>query len=88
MSACLAVEDACGVPVDGSLADLRRLLYCGEWIESHTLHISMLHAPDFLGVPSAIELAEIDRPTVERALRLKKAGNRILEVVGGRAIHP
>jgi coenzyme F420-reducing hydrogenase alpha subunit len=48
----------------------------------------MLHAPDFLGVPSAIELAEIDRPTVERALRLKKAGNRILEVIGGRAIHP
>lgn len=88
MSACLAVEDACGVHVGGYLEDLRRLLYCGEWIESHTLHISMLHAPDFLGVPSAIELAEIDRPTVERALRLKKAGNRVLEVIGGRAIHP
>lgn len=88
MSACLAVEDACGVQVGGVLEDLRRLVYCGEWIESHTLHISMLHAPDFLGVPSAIELAEIDRPTVERALRLKKAGNRILEVIGGRAIHP
>lgn len=88
MSACLAVEDACGVRVDGTLEDLRRLLYCGEWIESHTLHISMLHAPDFLGVPSAIELAEIDRPIVERALRLKKAGNRVLEVIGGRAIHP
>jgi len=88
MSACRAIEDACGVPVGGRLLDLRRLLYCGEWIESHTLHVSMLHAPDFLGVPSAIELAELDRPTVERALRLKKAGNRILEVVGGRAIHP
>ncbi len=88
MSACLAVEDACGVTVEGTIADLRRLLYCGEWIESHTLHISMLHTPDFLGVPSAIELAEIDRPTVQRALRLKKAGNRILETIGGRAIHP
>ena len=88
MSACRAIEDTCGVRVGGQLLDLRRLLYCGEWIESHTLHVSMLHAPDFLGVPSAIELAELDRPTVERALRLKKAGNRILEVVGGRAIHP
>ena len=88
MSACLAVEDACGVRVDGQLADLRRLLYCGEWIESHTLHISMLHAPDFLGVASAIELAETDRPTVERALRLKKAGNTVIETIGGRAIHP
>ena len=88
MSACRAVEDACGVEVSGPIADLRRLLYCGEWIESHTLHVSMLHAPDFLGVASAIELAELDRPTVELALRLKKAGNTILEVVGGRAIHP
>lgn len=88
MSACLAVEDACGVQVGGYIDDLRRLLYCGEWIESHTLHISMLHAPDFFGVPSAIELAEIDRPAVERALRLKKAGNLVLEVIGGRAIHP
>lgn len=88
MSACRAIEDACGVEVEGTSDALRRLLYCGEWIESHTLHVSMLHAPDFMGVPSAIELAEIDRPTVERALRLKKAGNMILEVVGGRAIHP
>lgn len=88
MSACRAIEDACGMELEGTTDVLRRLLYCGEWIESHTLHVSMLHAPDFMGVPSAIELAEIDRPTVERALRLKKAGNMILEVVGGRAIHP
>src|SRR5271157_3843120 len=39
MSSCLAIEDACGVIVDGQLGALRRLLYCGEWIESHTLHI-------------------------------------------------
>lgn len=88
MSACRAVEDACGVEVPPVVAALRRLLYCGEWIESHTLHVSMLHAPDFVGVPSAIELAEMDRPTVERALRLKKAGNTVLETIGGRAIHP
>ena len=49
MSACNAIEALCGVTVDGPLADLRRLLYCGEWIESHTLHIYLLHAPDFLG---------------------------------------
>jgi coenzyme F420-reducing hydrogenase alpha subunit len=88
MSACAAVEDACGVVVEGDLERLRRILYCGEWIESHTLHVSMLHAPDFLGVPSAIELAELDRPAVERALAVKRTGNRLLEVVGGRAIHP
>ncbi|GAA2280336.1 Ni/Fe hydrogenase subunit alpha [Streptomyces ruber] len=88
MSACAAVEDACGVAVGGPVRDLRRLLYCGEWIESHALHIYLLHAPDFLGCDSAIDLARADRAAVERGLRLKQAGNALLELLGGRAIHP
>jgi coenzyme F420-reducing hydrogenase alpha subunit len=88
MSACRAIEDACGVTVDGPLDDLRRLIYCGEWIESHTLHVYLLHAPDFVGLESALELAERDRPSVERGLRLKRVGNELIEFVGGRAIHP
>jgi len=88
MSACAALEDACGVTVPGRIADLRRLLYCGEWIESHALHIYLLHAPDFLGYASGIEMAGQRRDLVERGLALKKAGNAILEAVGGRAIHP
>jgi sulfhydrogenase subunit alpha len=88
MSACAAIEDACGVTVDPAVAALRRLLYCGEWIESHTLHIYLLHAPDFLGYPSALDMAKDRRDLVERGLALKKAGNEILEVLGGRAIHP
>jgi sulfhydrogenase subunit alpha len=88
MSACQAIEDACGAVVDGALADLRRLLYCGEWISSHALHIYLLHAPDFLGYPSVVEMARDHRAVVERGLALKKAGNAILELVGGRAIHP
>jgi sulfhydrogenase subunit alpha len=88
MSACLAIEDACGVTVTGPIADLRRLLYCGEWIESHALHIYLLHAPDFLGYRSGIEMAAERRDIVERGLAMKKAGNTIMEVIGGRAIHP
>ena len=88
MSACEAIEDACGVVVDGPLRDLRRLLYCGEWIESHTLHVYMLHAPDFLGYHGAIEMAADHRERVEQGLALKKVGNQIVEVLGGRAIHP
>ncbi len=88
MSACAAIEDACGVTVDGAIADLRRLLYCGEWIESHALHIYLLHAPDFLGYEGAVELAADHKDLVERGLALKKVGNEILEAIGGRAIHP
>ncbi|MFF3763943.1 Ni/Fe hydrogenase subunit alpha [Streptomyces sp. NPDC001922] len=88
LSACRAVEDACGVVVDGPLATLRRLLYCGEWIESQTLHIHLLHAPDFLGCDSAIDLSRTHRAEVERGLRLKQTGNALMELLGGRAIHP
>ncbi len=88
MSACQAVEDACQVRPAEPILALRRLLYCGEWIESHALHIYLLHAPDFLGYESGIHLAA-DRPDlIERGLRLKKAGNRLMEVIGGRSVHP
>ncbi|MGE5827728.1 MAG: nickel-dependent hydrogenase large subunit, partial [Micromonosporaceae bacterium] len=88
LSACLAIEDACGIVVDESVTALRRLLYCGEWISSHALHIYLLHAPDFLGYPGVVEMAREHRTVVERGLALKKVGNAILSTVGGRAIHP
>jgi sulfhydrogenase subunit alpha len=88
VSACNAIENACGVAIDPELVALRRLLYCGEWIHSHALHIYLLHAPDFLGYPDAISLAK-DRPEfVERGLALKKAGGQLMQQLGGRAIHP
>ncbi|MDD3449994.1 MAG: Ni/Fe hydrogenase subunit alpha [Gammaproteobacteria bacterium] len=88
LSASHAMEQALGIRVTGPLRDLRRLLYCGEWIESHVLHAAMLHAPDFLGLDDALQIAQRDPQLVRTALRLKKLGNTILEVVGGRAVHP
>ena len=88
MSACAAMEDACSVSVSDAIKRLRRLLYCGEWIQSHALHIYLLHAPDFLGCADAVELAERDPRVVERGLDIKRTGNLIMEAVGGRAVHP
>ncbi|HEX6326182.1 MAG TPA: Ni/Fe hydrogenase subunit alpha [Jiangellaceae bacterium] len=88
MSACAAIEDACGVDAGDAVWDLRRLLYCGEWIQSHALHIYLLHAPDFLGYPGAVEMARDHRDVVERGLALKKAGNDLMAAIGGRAVHP
>lgn len=94
LSSINAIESLCGVDAPGGptmpdgIRQLRRLLYCAEWIESHVLHIFLLHAPDFLGYQGAIEMAADHRDLVEMALRLRKAGNTLLEVVGGRAIHP
>jgi len=88
VSACNAIEDACGVQVDDDLGALRRLLYCGEWINSHALHIYLLHAPDFLGYSDIVGMARDHAGAVERGLALKKAGNQLMEFVGGRAVHP
>jgi len=88
MSSCQAIERALGITVDGALRDLRRVLYCGEWIESHALHAYLLHAPDFLGYPDAISLAKDHPDVVRQGLALKKAGNEVMTVLGGREIHP
>ncbi|WP_030511199.1 Ni/Fe hydrogenase subunit alpha [Microbispora rosea] len=88
MSACQAIEAACGVEVTGPLRDLRLLLYYGEWIESHTLHVYLLHAPDFLGYDSGIAMAADHRDLVQQGLALKKAGNDLVAAIGGRPIHP
>ncbi|MCL4709215.1 Ni/Fe hydrogenase subunit alpha [bacterium] len=88
MSAVHAMEDAFGAKVEGQLRALRRLIYCGEWIESHTLHVYMLHAPDFLGYDDAIQMAKDYPEVVQRGLQLKKIGNEIVTLVGGREIHP
>jgi sulfhydrogenase subunit alpha len=88
MSSSQAMEYAFGIKVEGQLRELRKLIYCGEWIESHVLHIYMLHAPDFLGYEDAIQLAKDYPKVVETALRLKKVGNDLMTIIGGREIHP
>jgi coenzyme F420-reducing hydrogenase alpha subunit len=87
-SSCQAMEDAFSVKVEGHLRTLRRLLYCGEWIESHALHVYMLHAPDFLGYEDALQIAEKHPQIVKRGLEIKKIGNELMAIVGGREIHP
>ena len=88
MSSVHAMEQIFGTKVEGQLRELRRLLYCGEWIESHVLHVYLLHAPDFLGYESAIHMAADHRELVEMGLKLKKIGNDLVVLLGGREIHP
>ena len=88
MSSVHAMEHAFGAKVEGQLRALRRLIYCGEWIESHVLHVYLLHAPDFLGFEDAIQIAEVHPEIVKKALELKKIGNDLMTLLGGREIHP
>ncbi len=67
MSAVAALEKALDIEVSPSIYAMRRLMYCGEYIESHALHIYLLQAPDLLGQPSALDLAAIAPEVVKNS---------------------
>ena len=88
MSTTHAIEQCFGVEPGPWVRDMRRLFYCGEWLESHSLHIHFLAAPDFLGFKSAPEMAKVYPEEVRRGLRLQSLGHELISVLGGRAVHP
>lgn len=83
-----AIEKAFGVKVSFQTELLRELLFLGQMIESHALHVFCLALPDYLGYTGAIPLAADHPEEVKLGLWLKKVGNTIQEEIGGRAVHP
>ena len=88
MSAVHALESIFGAQPSPWVRAIRRVLYCGEWMESHSLHIHLLAAPDFLGYDNAIAMARDYPDEVRRGLRLQGLGNAIIRLFGGRSVHP
>ena len=88
MSAVHALEGIFGVTPSATVRDLRRVMYCGEWLESHALHIHLLAAPDFLGYANAVAMAKDHPEEVRRGLRLQALGNKLIKLLGGRSVHP
>ena len=83
-----ASEAALGVELSEQTKLLRRLNFLGELLDSHVLHAYMLIAPDFLGVPSVIPLANTAPDVVLRALRMKKLAGDLCQAIAGRHTHP
>ncbi len=88
MSGVQAIEDAFGVKIPEDIEEIRRLMYFGEWIQSHALHVFFLHLPDFFKVPSVLELSKIDKELVLAGMDIKRAGSLIIQTLGGRTSHP
>jgi len=88
MSAIQALEAIFEMEAGPWVHDMRRVFYCGEWVQSHSLHIHLLAAPDFLGFSSAVQLAEKYPEEVRRGLRLQALGNDLIALLGGRSVHP
>lgn len=88
MSAVHAVEQVFECDPGPWVRDMRRLLYCGEWLESHSLHIHLLALPDFLGFASVTDMAKQYPDEVRRGLALQEVGNAMVRFFGGRSVHP
>lgn len=88
MSAVHALERLFDMDPGPWVRDMRRVYYCGEWIESHSLHVHLLALPDFLGYPHAIAMAADHADVVRRGLRLQAAGNALIRLFGMRSVHP
>jgi len=88
MSSSKALEKILGIKVSEEIEHLRRIIYLAEWIESHVLHVAMLHAPDFVGCQSVFDMYKQYPDFVKNSLKLKAWGNKIIEVIGGRPVHP
>jgi sulfhydrogenase subunit alpha len=88
MSSSRALEKVLGITIPEEIEVLRRIVYLGEWIESHLLHVLMLHAPDFLGYESVLGIARENPEIVRKGLILKAWGNQVIKVIGGRSVHP
>lgn len=88
VAALSALENALGITCSPLVFRMRGLLTLGATIESHALHVFALALPDFLGFDSVISMAAKYPREVAFALKLKQLGNRIQEVIGGRAVHP
>ncbi len=88
MSGVQAVEDAFGVSVPEEIRRIRRLMYYGEWVQSHALHVFFLHLPDFFRKASILELAKENMELVQWGMEIKRAGSLIVQRLGGRTSHP
>lgn len=88
MTSIRAMEKIFDVPFDPWVHEMRRVIYYGEWLQSHTLHVNLFAAPDFLGFPDAISMAAKYPEEVRRGMRLQGLGNDLLILLGGRSVHP
>lgn len=73
---------------------LRRLLTLGQWIQSHALSFFHLSSPDFLlgfdadpATRNLFGLLANNKDFVRKGIRLRKFGQEIIAILGGRRIH-
>jgi sulfhydrogenase subunit alpha len=88
VAAVKAIEDAMSIEVSEQTNKLRILALYAEIIESHSLHVGFLVAPDLFGTKSVVALASSHQEFVKAIVAIHRAANQWLELIGGRMTHP
>ena len=88
ITALRAVEKAMGVEVPEHIKKLRKLMAIGGILSSHALHLFLLALPDYTGHPNVVAMAKEHPDVVKAGLRIKEAGDSLIELIGGRSVHP
>jgi coenzyme F420-reducing hydrogenase alpha subunit len=88
LASITAIENAFGVRVNDSTHSLRKALQAAQIVQSHALHLFFLALPDYLKVQNGLQLHEKNPRAFKIASKIKGTGDRIIEIVGGRAVHP
>ena len=84
-----AIENALAIAVPKPVNHLRQAAVYGEWIASHAISYFFLTQPDVLGTKEGIFGLMQHHPQIaDVAFSIKKAGSRIVEILGGRSVHP
>lgn len=83
-----AIENAFGVNPLPQTVMLRQLMMAGQIIHSHVLHLLFLAMSDFFKASSSLDLAAQYPEETKKILALRSFGNKIVEIIGGRTVHP
>lgn len=96
MAAAKAADAVYGVEPPSAAKKLRELLYMGFYFTDHTTHFYALGGPDFVMGPDAPVaerniLGVIHKVGLEiggKVIQARKVGHTIVEMLGGRKVHP
>jgi coenzyme F420-reducing hydrogenase alpha subunit len=83
-----AAENALGVEIPATAQKVRLLAKHAETLQSHTLHLFFLVAPDLVGTGSVIPIAQSHPRVLQIATGLKGYANQASDLIAGRTSHP
>ncbi|MFA6526429.1 MAG: Ni/Fe hydrogenase subunit alpha [Candidatus Buchananbacteria bacterium] len=88
VSSIKAIENAFMIKPSEQTVRLRKLMLSAQIIHSHALHLFFLSLPDFFDITNDLTFIGEHKKETKSAIAVRQWALKIIEVVGGRAVHP